>query len=397
MSCARCQDIVERPDLPHVIRTCEGCGRELRIHEPGEHGRGFRVAEGDQVVIPDGWLRLSFNPLKGSGQFSRQGIVWFAEHIHLEELPGKKEGMPAEIERLMERNEDVLRRSDLLEGLDMANEADADQIVRILEENKDRSEWWAYLSLVFLTLVEDATSKGDLAQAIWAMGCAERCRSMLIFKEHLEEVVFMGQSARRVIDILRTWDANQANNDERFWQLTFAENVYAISQVFAAPLVFIQDSAYVGGMSVDRTSARIADFLFAHESSGEAVLVEIKTPATRLLGRKYRGTYRPSPELSGAVMQVLDYRRTLVRDQRSIMDKAGRELHAFSPDCVVIIGTGASELDTEQKRTAFEDFRANSRDVEIVTYDELFGKIEVLAGLFSLARSEPPKDTDKAV
>ena len=115
-------------------------------------------------------------------------------------------------------------------------------------------------------------------------------------------------------------------------------------------------------------------------------MVEIKTPATSLLGSKYRGTYRPSSELSGAVMQALDYRRTLSKNLASVLAETNHKLNAFSPKCVVIAGNGSVELSSEAKRAAFEMFRANSRDVEIVTYDELFRKLEVLASLFRLTR-----------
>jgi hypothetical protein len=74
MSCPKCVGVVERPDVPHVIRTCEGYGRTLRIHEPGAHGKGLQVKKGDQVVIPADWLRLSLNPLKTNAQFSRFGL-----------------------------------------------------------------------------------------------------------------------------------------------------------------------------------------------------------------------------------------------------------------------------------------------------------------------------------
>ena len=116
--------------------------------------------------------------------------------------------------------------------------------------------------------------------------------------------------------------------------------------------------------------------------------MEIKTPATKLLGAKYRGTYRPSLELSGAVMQVLDYRRTLSKNLTSIVEGTSHRLSAFAPKCVVVIGNGTLELDNDLKRGAFELFRSNSKDVEIVTYDELFRKLEVLASLFSLTRSK---------
>jgi hypothetical protein len=112
-----------------------------------------------------------------------------------------------------------------------------------------------------------------------------------------------------------------------------------------------------------------------------------------LLGSKYRGTYRPSGELSGVVVQVLDYRRTLIAKLVSVADDPGLRLKAFSPRCVAVIGHGRKELDSEKKRTAFELFRSNSKDVEIITYDELFRKLDVLASLFSLTHVTPAADT----
>jgi len=87
-------------------------------------------------------------------------------------------------------------------------------------------------------------------------------------------------------------------------------------------------------------------------------------------------------------MQVLDYRRSLSKNLSALVQGTNYKLSAFAPKCVVIIGNGSVELDTDAKREAFEMFRSNSRDVEIVTYDELFRKLEVLASLFSLTRTK---------
>jgi hypothetical protein len=89
-------------------------------------------------------------------------------------------------------------------------------------------------------------------------------------------------------------------------------------------------------------------------------------------------------------MQALDYRRTLVAKLGSLLDGTEHKLKAVAPRCVVLAGHGKAELSSEAKRTAFELFRGNSRDVEIVTYDELFRKLDVLAQLFSLSHVTPP-------
>lgn len=388
MACPKCEKIVETPDIPHVIRKCEGCGRELRMREPGKHGIGFEIRTGDQPVIPAGWLKLSLNPLKSSGQFSRYGLQWFATKIHVDDLPSKKDSIIDELARLEERSDQILKPSPLLAGLDLENDEHTEQIMAKLKANQDSLEWWAFLTGTFIRFARRGIEEKDIEEAIWATACAERCRSMMVFKEHLEEVVWMGQSAKRVVDILHTWDGNKENDDEGFWQITLKENVYAIGQVFAVPVVFIKDNAYVGGMNINKQDAKLVDYLFSMESSRESVLVEIKTPVTKLLGREYRATYPESRELAGAVAQALDYREWLVRSITTLPPPAGQTLEAFVPRCVVLAGNGSKELDSTPKRRAFERYRANLKDVEIVTYDELFRKLEVLANLFNLTRSK---------
>ena len=62
------------------------------------------------------------------------------------------------------------------------------------------------------------------------------------------------------------------------------------------------------------------------------------------------------------------------------------EISAFDPKCVLIVGNSEAELRRDIERRSFELFRTGLKDVEIVTYDELFRKIEVLARLFNLVR-----------
>jgi hypothetical protein len=45
----------------------------------------------------------------------------------------------------------------------------------------------------------------------------------------------------------------------------------------------------------------------------------------------------------------------------------------------VIAGNGSAELNSEPERRAFGLFRANSKDVEIVTYGGIFRKLNILS------------------
>jgi hypothetical protein len=206
---------------------------------------------------------------------------------------------------------------------------------------------------------------------------------------HLEEVVWMGHSARRIVEAINIWRSNKNNANEEFWQSIFNENPFILSQLFSIPVVFIKDKAYVGGMKVDRQDAKFVDYLYTNDSSNDALLVEIKTPKTKLVGRKYRkGVHTPSSEITGSIVQVLDYRRELSRNIRSITEDTDHTIDIFNPRCVVIAGNSSTELDDELKRKSFELFRTNLKDVEVITFDELFKKAETLATLFNLIKKK---------
>lgn len=358
----------------------------MHIVERGAHGRGVAIRDGDRFVIPSKWLQFSLNPLKSRGTFTRYGLQWFAKKIWMEDLPSQKDSVEEELKKIEDSSDEILKNSSLLEGLNIESEDDSGRIVEILKENQESPEWWAFLTGVFLSFIRDAQDKSDIKQAVWGAICAERARSMRIYKEHLEEVVWMGHSAKRIIDALRTWDENKENSDEEFWQITFKDHSYVISQVFAVPIVFIKDKAYVGGMNLEQKDAKFVDYLFSMESSREAILVEIKTPTTPIIGSKYRGIFKPSAELSGFVVQALDYRAELTQSLGTIAQGTGHDIKLFHPRCVVIVGNG-EKLKSEKQRKSFELFRGSLKDVEIVTYDELFRKVEILANLFNLIRN----------
>jgi Shedu protein SduA, C-terminal len=166
------------------------------------------------------------------------------------------------------------------------------------------------------------------------MAAAERFRALAIFKSNFEAAVFIGQSARRLVELLGIWDANKENKDEGFWQIKLSEHAYAVSRLFSVPVTFILDKAYVGGMSLDRKDARLLDFMFSGGNANDAILVEIKTPTTKLLAAKYRtNVYPPSAALSGSVVQVNDYCHSLRQNIQNITLPEGVdvELSTFNP------------------------------------------------------------------
>jgi Domain of unknown function (DUF4263) len=185
--------------------------------------------------------------------------------------------------------------------------------------------------------------------------------------------------------VLEQWEENQRNGNEEFWQQTLEQNAFVLSQVFSFPVFIIRGKAYVGGKAIDNTGGHLADFLAANPFTKNAVIVEIKTPETRLLGRQYRGdVYSASDDLSGAVVQVLNYRYSLTTDFLSVRRQYEGVFEVFSPHCLVIAGHAAHQLTTDDRRKSFEIIRCGFKDIVVLTYDELFAKtrrlIEALEG-----------------
>lgn len=181
---------------------------------------------------------------------------------------------------------------------------------------------------------------------------------------------------------LRTWDANASNADEEFWQQALTEHSFVLEQVFSWPTMVVKGKAYVGGKSVLNTGGNIVDFLVRNYLTSNAALVEIKTPATKLLARPYRdGVYNVSEHLGGAVMQALNYRFSLQREFYSLKHGLPGGLEAFEPRCVVIIGTTAELQGDEDKLRSLELYRSHSPSVAVITFDELFEKTRRLVNV----------------
>jgi hypothetical protein len=319
----------------------------------------------------------------------KSGLGWFAKLIFVEDIKSE-----SDLDDLLAGTEkyadEILRDSELLKDLDLDSEADGPAGYERIQQDQSTKEWWALLVGTFNAVVRDAIQENNARKAAWAMRASERARAMCVFKIHLEEVVWMGHSASRLVDVIKTWRGNKTNPQEDFWQQVFKENPYVLTQIFAVPVVFVGEKAYVGGMTIDRQDAKFVDYLYANDSSNDALLVEIKTPTSRLLGSKYRtGVYRPSAELSGAIVQALDYRRELSRSIRALLNGASPQVEIFNPRCIIVTGNATDELDSEKKRKSFELFRTSLKDVEIITYDELFKKAETLASLFNLVAKAP--------
>lgn len=139
----------------------------------------------------------------------------------------------------------------------------------------------------------------------------------------------------------------------------------------------------VGAGGTDNRDRPTVDYLM--NFTNYSVLVEIKRPETPIFQQRRAGrsgTWRFSNEFMDAVSQVLEQKAEwLVQAQTGQnFDKSGeRRLDARTrdPKAILVIGRGAdidgegNARDTEVRRDTFELFRRDTRNLDIVTFDEV--------------------------
>ena len=101
-----------------------------------------------------------------------------------------------------------------------------------------------------------------------------------------------------------------------------------------------------------------------------------------------------STELSGSVMQVLDYKHSLQEQYLSLTQGQVGLFESFNPQCALILGNAAQELSGADKRKSFELFRHQLPGVSIFTYDELFAKMARLISVLEGKASKPDNQFD---
>ena len=176
--------------------------------------------------------------------------------------------------------------------------------------------------------------------------------------------------------------------NEGRWQYFFNENPFILSMAFGYPIIKIQQQSSVGGRKISGEGDKIADFVVKNSMTNNTAIIEIKTPQEKLLNAQpYReGVYTPSTALSGSINQALDQKYRFEREIAQIKENSRiHDIESYSVHCCLIIGTIPT---TEDRHKSFEQFRRNSKDVEIVTFDELLKKLKELRVFLASAETE---------
>lgn len=198
-----------------------------------------------------------------------------------------------------------------------------------------------------------------------------------IDKKYIEDVI-----AEFKVHMALTTDTDAT---EKKWQKFLNTHNWIFSYVFSFPIILFQDEAFVGGKNISNKNGKITDFLIKNHLTENVAFLEIKTHKTELVkkGKPYRGNdvYAMSVDLSGALSQVLNQRDNFQKHYATLKMDTDESFETFNSKCVVLMGQ-ISDLDKKQLRP-FELIRSNSKDVEIITFDELLDRVESIQKLIN--------------
>ena len=167
------------------------------------------------------------------------------------------------------------------------------------------------------------------------------------------------------------------------WQEFFKENPFILYMAFGYPVTKVQDQASVGGRKLSGVGEKITDFLVKNSLTNNTAIFEIKTPQTQVLNKRAfrNGVYTPSSDLCGSMNQALDQKYQFQKQVAAIKDSSRLyDIESYAVHCCLIIGQTPNG---DNQKKSFEMFRRNSKDVEIITFDELLGKLKQLHSFIS--------------
>ena len=127
----------------------------------------------------------------------------------------------------------------------------------------------------------------------------------------------------------------------------------------------------------------IADYLLGDKKF--TTFVEVKNPSTPLFAalKNRSNSWRLSNDVVHSVSQILEQKASgLIKLDKQQYDSSGNSISQKAYDSKVILIVGhwkqleesSNRLESEIKKKTFELFRNDSRNIEILTYDELYDR-----------------------
>ena len=249
-------------------------------------------------------------------------------------------------------------------------------------------------------LLRDIFSDPDAIGRAYAQD-PERFRALIQSDARAKDVIAL-QRRMEVVETMRAWleddsvfdDAKEgAGGPEHAWQRLLEENQWILGLSLSGQIFSSWDSdkleQVVVGADIGTVGKRVDALMRTNGLIRTMAFAEIKHHRTELLGKEYRsGSWAPSKELAGAVVQLQQTVRTAVRDLGEyVEDRAddgsrnGTGTFIVHPRSFLVVGSlsqlqGSAGGPIDDKVHSFEGFRRSLQEPEIITFDELLARAE---------------------
>jgi hypothetical protein len=243
------------------------------------------------------------------------------------------------------------------------NEFYFDNISKVLRQEEDLEV--LYEKDDFLTF--------DLSVKIKAVNIEEAVKkSINRIKQSITKVEASINGLTGFFEVIEIWNNKKINKSEFFWHKLLKKYSWLLSLIINEPVIIVEDEAYIGGKSIQNKKGNVIDFIYQNKLSENLALIEIKTPQTKIIGKKYRQTFSLSNDLTGSINQLLGYKDHFQKNFYTLNNTSNLNFNLISPNSYLIIGN-QENLNKEEKE-CFEIFRKNMNGITIITFDELFEK-----------------------
>lgn len=212
-----------------------------------------------------------------------------------------------------------------------------------------------------------------------------RKKQLEIFRKLLNEEEFLQEYKVEI--------GKSNTKDESAWQYFFNENEwifgYGLDYRFQGVL---QKEFRASDSDASGSETVIGDFLIGDNRF--TTFVELKLPTTALFGKEQNrsGAWRLSNPFIDSVSQILEQKASgtiKIETTKELFDENGDliEQKSYDSKTILIIGNW-DELDNGNdnsqikkiKRKTFELYRRDSRNIEVITYDELYERAKFIVG-----------------
>lgn len=179
-----------------------------------------------------------------------------------------------------------------------------------------------------------------------------------------------------------------ATKEEKVWQFFFKKNPWIFGYGLGYKyLNILQNESVVRGSDVSGKGGENLDTLAGN--TDYTVLIELKRPSTDLFGNDQNraNSWRLSNGLFSAVSQILEYKASHIveweNESKKYDDSESKITQkALDPKTVLIIGRDSmfngTDKEIDIKKKTFELYCRDSRNIKILTYDELYRRAKFI-------------------